>query len=180
MSVLRDARWRVVAILSTVCTGLATITTLAAPAASEHAWALVVAVVFAAVMRAACSGGVRSIVCLAGAMVVAQPAMHLVVELTHSHDFLADHTTVAGLVLVGFHVALFAVLTAVVAAGDLAGRALVARFRRLVRTALRTLTSFEYASVRPRGEAPVRRRKQRLGACLVCRRGPPAPFAALS
>lgn len=159
-------------------TGLAAITTLGAPFATEHVWALVVAVVAAAVVRAASSGGVRSILCLAGAMVVAQPTMHLLVESTHSHDFLADYTTVAGLVVVAVHMALFVVLTAVVAASDLAGRALAARFRRLVRIALRTFTSLKYAAVRPRGEAPVRRRKQRLGGCLVSRRGPPALFAA--
>lgn len=177
MSVLRDARWRAVAALTTVCAGLAVLTTLTAPVASEHAWALVIAVVAAAVLRAASSGGVRSILCLAGAMIVAQPTMHLVVEFTHSHDLLADHTTFAGLVLVAVHVTLFVVLTAVVAASDLAGRALLARFRRLVPIALRTCMSFEYTAVLPRGEAPLRRRKQRLGACLLSRRGPPASVA---
>lgn len=179
MSVFCEARWRAVAALSVGAAALALVTSLTTPDATDHAWALVIAVVAAAVVRAAGSGGVRSILCLAGAMVVAQPAMHLAVEFTHSHDLLADHTTVAGLVLVAFHVALFVVLTSVVAAGDMAGRAFMARFRRLVRIVLRSLLSVEYAALRFAVEPPVSRRMQRLGACLLNRRGPPVPCVVL-
>ena len=180
MSGLCDSRWRAVAALATVSVALATIATLTLTIATDHVWALVVTVVAAAVVRAACAGGVTSILCLAGTMVIGQPVMHVLGELTHAHDLAADHSTVAGLVLVAFHVALFVVLTALIAAVDTAGRALVARFRRLVRIVLRTVGPLEYAVVRPRVERPTRRPKQRLSARLPGRRGPPALLVALA
>ncbi len=180
MSGFCDSRWRTVAALATVSVALATIATLTLTIATDHVWALVVTVVAAAVVRAACAGGVTSILCLAGTMVIGQPIMHMLGELTHSHDLVADHSTFAGLVLVAFHLALFVVLTALIAAVDTAGRALVARFRRLVRIVLRMVEPLQHAAVKPRVEPPTRRHKQRLRARLPGRRGPPALLVALS
>ncbi|MDD7966164.1 hypothetical protein [Actinomycetospora lemnae] len=160
---------------------LATITTVTSTLAADHVWALAIAVVAAAVVRAVCAGGVTSILCLAAAMVVGQPAMHALGELTHAHDLVTDHhSTFAGLVLVAVHVALFVVFTALIAAGDMAGRAVVARFRRLVRIVLRTARPPLSAAVRPGVEPPIRRPRQRLRPRLPERRGPPSVLVALA
>ena len=180
MSGLRDARWRAVATLAAVSVALATIATLTSTIATDHVWALAILVVAAGVVRAACAGGVTSILCLAGTMVIGQPIMHMIGELTHSHALAAHHSAFACLVLIAFHVALFVVLTALTAAVDAAGRALVARFRRLVRIVLRTVGPLRYASVTPRVGPPTRRPKVRLRARLPERRGPPAVLVALA
>ena len=180
MSGLRDARWRAVATLATVSVALATIATLTSTIAPNHMWALVILVVAAGVVRAACAGGVTSILCLAGTMLIGQPIMHIVGELTHSHAFAAHHSTFACLVLITFHVALFVVLTALTAAVDTVGGALLGRFRRLVRIVLRTVGALQYNAVTPGVEPPTRRHKQRLRARLPGRRGPPALLVALA
>ncbi len=180
MSGLRDSRWRAVATLATVSVALATIATLTSTVATDHAWALAILVVAAGVVRAACEGGVTSIMCLAGTMVIGQPIMHLIGELTHSHALAASHSVVACLVLIAFHVALFVVLTALTTACDTAGRALLARFRRLVRVVLRTVGPVQYDALPLRFRPPARRPKQRLSARLPERRGPPAVLVALA
>ena len=177
---LRDARWRAVATLATVSVALGTIATLTSAVATDHVWPLVVLVVAAGVVRAACAGGVTSILCLAGTMVIGQPMIHMLGELTHSHALAANHSIVACLVLIAFHVALFVLLTALTTAGDAAVRALLARFRRLVRIVLRTVRPLEHAVTRPSVEAPTRRHKQRLRTRLPDRRGPPALVVALA
>lgn len=179
MSVVDDARWQTVIGLTSGSVALATIATVMAPIATDHVWALGIAVVAAAVVRAASAGGVRSILCLAAAMVIAQPFMHVVGGLMHPDLHLADHSTVAGLVLLAYHVALFVVLTTSAAAIDLAGGVLLARFRRLVRIALRTGPRLQCDAVRPRVEFPNQRHKQRLRARLPDRRGPPTSATAL-
>ena len=180
MSGLRDARWRAVATLATVSVALGTIATLTSAVATDHVWALVVLVVAAGVVRAACAGGVTSILCLAGTTVIGQPIIHMLGELTHSHALALHHSTFACLVLIAFHVALFVVLTALTSAGDAARRALVARFRRLVRIVLRAIGPPSYDVVAPTVGTPTRRHKQRLRARLPERRGPPTLLVPLA
>ena len=178
---LRDARWRAVASLSTVSVGLATLATLTSTLAADHVWALVVAVIAAAAIRAVCAGGVTSILSLAGTMVVGQPALHMLGDVAHGeHEVVAAHSVVACVFVLALHAALFVILTALAAACDTAGRALVARFRRLVRIVVRTVGAGWHVAVRPRVESPTRRPKERLRARLPGRRGPPAALFALA
>lgn len=174
VSMVRVGRWQTVTALAAALAATAAIVAnLGVDTATHHVWALAVLVLSAAVLRALGAGGPRSVLALAATMLVAQPTLHIVGEITHSHELSGDHGSSTGLLVIASHLALFVFLTAIIEAGERAGRALLTGLRRLARVLVWSLATPERATVGALREPLDVSHKQRERAPQPRRRGPP-------
>ena len=124
-------RWLTVTALTLLLAAVAALATVTSVVDADHVWVLTGLTVAAAASRACGHGGPRSVLILATSVLVMQPALHLVGELTD--DPAGHHGGLVGLLVVVSHVALSAVLVALMAAIDVAAVAVSAALRRLAR-----------------------------------------------
>lgn len=141
------------------------------PVAMDHVSALVALTLAAAALRALGAGGTRSVLGLAVTMLVAQPIFHVLGESTSAHDLTTGH----GLPLIAGHLALFLALTAIIEAGERAGRAMVDGCRRLARVvSFSSVTPTpDVAAVTVPHDPPDLSHKHRERVPQPSRRGPP-------
>lgn len=168
-------RWQAVAALSVALGLTATVINLMLPVAMDHVWALVLVAASAAVVRALGAGGARSVLGLAATMLVAQPVLHVIGEFTFVHDQGTDHGGLEGLPLIACHIVLFLALTAIIEAGEKAGRAVALGCRRLARVVHRCAVAPapEAVAISVPAEPPDLSHKQRERVPEPSRRGPP-------
>ena len=168
-------RWRVVTALAVTLAATAVVLGLATPIAMDHVWMLIALAVSAAVARALGSGGGRSVLAAAGAVLVVQPGLHLVGEWAHVQpDHGSHHAGLAGVVLLACHMAVTVVLVGVLCAVETACRALLAALRRLARVLVWWLSAAPaYPGTTTFGHAPALSHQQRDRAPRPPRRGPP-------
>lgn len=170
-------RWLTVTGLTALLAAVAALASVTSVVDADHVWVLAGLTVAAAASRACGHGGPRSVLILATLVLVMQPALHLVGELTD--DPLGHHGGLVGLLVVVSHIALSAVLVALMAAIDVAAVAVTAALRRLARfltwpvagTPDATATVVRCAPGDEQAHAPSIRALQPL------RRGPPAVMA---
>lgn len=174
MSAVDTVRWRTVAAVSAALLAGTTVVALSLEVAMDHVWSLLALVLAAAVVRALGAGGPRSILGLAATMLVAQPALHYLGEMTATHELANHQEGQASTVLVAAHLVLFVALTSMIRAGENAGRVVALGVRRLVRVLVRPLP-FPSAPrvVDPPAEPPPLSHKKRQHMAQPSRRGPP-------
>lgn len=158
--------------------------TLTVPA--DHLWVMGALVVAAAVVRAVGEGGPRSVLALAGVVLIAQPALHTVGELLGPEGRVVTHGGIAGLLLLASHISFTALLIGVLVASESAARVAVSAarvavsaMRRLLRVLIRpTRANPETEALKVVTGTPHLSHEQRARAPQPPRRGPPISLPA--
>ncbi|MFC5064875.1 hypothetical protein [Actinomycetospora atypica] len=174
MSAIGTARWRTVAALSAALLAGTTLVTLSVEVAMDHVWSLLALVVAAAVVRALGAGNPRSILGLAATMLIAQPALHYLGEITATNELANHHDGQTSTLLVAAHLVLIVAVTAMIRAGEDAGHVVALGVRRLVRVLVQPVPSTSpYPAVDSPAEPPPMSYKKRQHVPQPSRRGPP-------